>query len=59
MDGIVVQGTIVLFLWIGGWGIIEIMIDDIANENRKVRLALYSIILFLGIFMYWIVISIV
>jgi len=59
MVGILVQGVIILFVWVGAWGIMEIMIDYFAKENQKVRLAFYSILLLLAVFIYWIAISII
>ena len=51
---LVLQGIITVILWVGLWGIIEMLIDGIAGDNRRVRFVSYFALVILGIFLFWI-----
>lgn len=55
MTKLLIQGIIVILLWVGAWGILEIMVDYIADDNRNARLATYFVLLLLGILLLWLV----
>jgi ABC-type nickel/cobalt efflux system permease component RcnA len=51
---IILQGIIVIILWVGMWGIIEMMIDTVAGSDRRMRFTSYFVLTLLGIFLIWI-----
>lgn len=51
MTNLVVQGIIVILLWVGAWGILELAVDSVSGDNQRIRFATYTIFLFLGIFL--------
>jgi succinate dehydrogenase hydrophobic anchor subunit len=54
MVSIIVQGIIIILLWVAAWGMLEIIIDDIAGDDRRIRLATYFVLFIIGIFILWI-----
>lgn len=46
---LLIQGIIVLLLWVGGWGIAEMAVDSIAGDDKPLRLTSYFIFLLFGI----------
>jgi len=53
MNNLFVQGTIVIFVWVGAWGIFELGVDNVAGDNQPLRFATYTVILLLGCLMLW------
>lgn len=54
MVSVIVQGVIVILLWVSAWGMLEMIVDDIADDNKKLRLATYFTFFLIGIFILWI-----
>lgn len=52
---IILQGMIILLLWVGGWGIAEMFIDSVAGDNKQIRFAIYIIFIVLGFLLLWII----
>lgn len=55
MFKILVQGLIIILLWIGGWNLAEAFVDTIAGDDKGVRNAVYVCMLLLGFLLLWIV----
>lgn len=53
MTKLLIQGVIVILIWVGAWGILEMAVTSVSGDNTRIRLATYAIFLFLGIFMLW------
>lgn len=54
MAGVLLQGLFIVLLWVGLWGITEMAIDKIAQDNKLTRLIIYFILIILSIFFLWI-----
>ena len=55
MSALLIQWLIVLLLWVGGWGIVEMTVDRIAKDDRPTRFAAYIVILIIGVLLFLIV----
>jgi len=55
MDRILIQGLVVILIWVGAWGLFEIIVDDIAGDDRRIRLATYFTFVIIGIFILWLI----
>ena len=54
MAKLLIQGIIVLLIWVGGWGIAEMGVDSIAGDDKPLRFVVYSLFLVFGVFLLWI-----
>lgn len=50
----IVKGIFVILIWVGIWGIIELIIDAIADENRMLRVISHFVVFLIGVFFLWI-----
>lgn len=48
------KGIFVILIWIGIWGILEVIIDELAHDNKMIRVIANFGILIVGIFFLWI-----
>ena len=55
MTKIIIQGIIIILLWVGAWGILEMFVDNIAGDNRRVRFATYFVMILIALLLIWIV----
>jgi hypothetical protein len=55
MSALLIQWLIVLLLWIGGWGIVEMFVERIAKCDNGIRFALYFLILIIGVIAFLVV----
>lgn len=55
MAKVFIQGLVIILLWVGAWGILEMSVDNIAGDNRQVRFATYFIFIILGVLLFWII----
>lgn len=53
MNKLIIQGIIVILLWVGAWGILEMFVDNIAGDNRSVRFATYFIMILFALLLIW------
>lgn len=54
MQNEILRGIVVVLLWVGMWGIIEMMIDNIAQDDNRIRLVTYILAVLIGILVLWI-----
>lgn len=54
MQNEILRGIVVVLLWVGMWGIIEMIIDNIAQEDNRIRLVTYILAVLIGILVLWI-----
>jgi hypothetical protein len=54
MFKLLIQGIIIILLWVGAWGILEMCIDSISGDNRQVRFVTYFFCILLGLMLLWI-----
>lgn len=52
---IILHGIIIILLWVGAWGIMEMFVDDISGENKQLRFSMYTIFLIIGGLLLWII----
>lgn len=52
---LIVQGIIIILLWVGAWGLIELMIDRMVKDNVIKRAISYAVLFGLGLLLYFIV----
>lgn len=55
MSKLIIQGIIVILLWVGAWGILEMFVDNISGDNRFVRFATYVVMILIAFLLLWIV----
>lgn len=55
MNKLIIQGIIVILLWVGVWGILEMFVDNIAGDNRSVRFATYVVMILIAFLLLWVV----
>ena len=53
MNKLIIQGIIIIFLWVGAWGIVEMGVDNIAGDNQRVRFGTYVALLLIGALLLW------
>jgi hypothetical protein len=51
--GVLIQGLLVVILWVGAWGMIEMIIDDYVQENKRARFVTYFVLAALAILGLW------
>lgn len=54
MIPLLLQGIIILLLWVGAWGILEIAIESMTGDDRVLRVAYYSTMILLALLLVWI-----
>ncbi len=52
---VILQGMIILLLWVGGWGLAELFVDSVAGDNIQIRFLTYTIFIILGFILLWLV----
>lgn len=50
----VLAGIIILLVWIGLWGLIDMSIETIADGSKSIRAISYALLAMVGLFMLWI-----
>ena len=55
MDKLFIQGLILVFFWIGAWGILDMTVTAIAGDDRQLRASMYVILLLLGLLLVWMI----
>jgi hypothetical protein len=53
MAGAIIEGLLVVLLWVGLWGIIEMIIDKLAKDDKVLRFTIYIIAVIISIFFLW------
>ena len=53
MPGILLQGLLIVILWVGAWGMIEMIIDGYVQENKRARFVTYFVLAALAILGLW------
>lgn len=48
------EGLLVIFLWVGIWSLTEILIDTISNDNMTIKIILYGILTGISLALLWI-----
>ena len=54
MVGEFIRSVLVVLLWVGLWGITEMVIDKIARDNIRIRFVVYVLITIISAFLIWI-----
>jgi hypothetical protein len=54
MRKILIEGLVIVILWVAFWNIIESIVDRIAGEDKAVRIVTYFILALFGLLMLWI-----
>jgi hypothetical protein len=49
-----VKGILVILIWVGIWGIVEMIIDAIAAENKMIRVMSHFVVFLIGVLFLWI-----
>jgi hypothetical protein len=50
---ILLRVIVTVLLWVGIWGIIELLIDYVVGDNKIYRFASYTLLILLGVFLLW------
>jgi len=48
MASLLVQGILTVIIWVGAWGMIEMIIDGYVEENKRARFVTYFVLAVLG-----------
>lgn len=52
---VLIQGIIIILLWVGAWGILEMGVDSISGDDQQVRFAIYFFFILFALMLLWIV----
>lgn len=53
MASLLLQGIFTVIVWVGAWGMIEMIIDDYVQDNKRARFVTYFVLSALGILALW------
>jgi predicted membrane channel-forming protein YqfA (hemolysin III family) len=53
-EATLIQYLSIVLIWVGLWGIIEIIVDFFAKNNTWTRIAIYFLLVVIGVFSIWI-----
>lgn len=54
MPGELIRGILTVVLWVGLWGITEMIIDKFAKDDTQMRFIIYILISLVAMFLLWI-----